>query len=76
MTGTSNVEHIQVILFDDTVQMHIDEVLTGRCSPMSNHQRLHMRHFQRFLQQRIIIQINLADRKIICSAPIGIHFSQ
>jgi hypothetical protein len=58
----SNVKHIQVILLDDPVQVHVDEVLTWRRAPVSDHQRLHMRQFQRLLQQRIVVEIKLADR--------------
>src|ERR1035441_5776183 len=35
MTGTGDVEHIQVKLLDHPVQMHIDEVLARRRAPMS-----------------------------------------
>ena len=43
MTGTGDVEHVQIMLFDDPVQMHIDEVLARRRAPVSDHQRLHVR---------------------------------
>src|SRR5271163_1226155 len=49
VTGTGDIEHIQVILLDDAIQMHIDEVLTWRRTPMPDYQRLHMRKFQRLL---------------------------
>ena len=47
MTGAGDVEHVQVILLDDPVQMHIDEVLPRRRAPVSDHQRLHMRQLER-----------------------------
>ena len=34
---TSYVKHIKVILLDDSVQVHIDEVLARRRAPVSNH---------------------------------------
>ena len=71
--GTGDVEHVQVILLDDPVQMHVDEVLARRRAPVPDHQRLHVRQFQRLLQQRIVVEINLADRQIVGGAPIGIH---
>src|SRR5208337_492200 len=73
VTGTGKVEHVQVILLDDPVQMHIDEVLARRRAPVSNHQHLHVRQFQRLLQQRVVVEINLADRKIVGGAPVGIY---
>ena len=45
VTGTGDIEHIQVILLDDPVQMHIDEILARRRAPVSDHQRLHVRQF-------------------------------
>src|ERR1019366_7612983 len=43
VAGARDIEHVQVILLYYTVQMHIDKVLSGRCAPMADHQRLHMR---------------------------------
>ena len=74
VAGTGDVEHVQVILLDDPVQMHIDEVLARRCAPVSDHQRLHVREFQRTFQQWIVVEINLADRQIVGGAPISVHF--
>ena len=47
MTGAGDVEHVEVVLLDDPVQVHIDEVLTRRRAPVSDHQRLHVRQLQR-----------------------------
>src|SRR5271155_2838129 len=38
VAGTRYVEHVQVILLDDPVQVHIDEVLTRHRAPVSDHQ--------------------------------------
>ena len=43
MTGPGNVEHVQVVLLDDPVQMHIDEILAWCRAPMPNHKRLDVR---------------------------------
>ena len=40
---TGDVQHIHILLLDDPVQVHIDEVLAGRRAPVSDHQRLHVR---------------------------------
>ena len=76
VTGTGDVEHVQVILLDDPVQMHIDEVLARRRAPVSDHQRLHMRQFQRLAQQRIVVEINLSDGQVVGGAPVGVHLAQ
>src|SRR6202048_2757566 len=35
VAGSGDVEHVQVVLRNDPVQVHIDEVLTRRRSPMT-----------------------------------------
>ena len=76
VTGTGDVEHVQVILLDDPVQVYVDEVLARRGAPMPDHQGLDVRQFQRLLQQRIVVEINLADREVVRGTPIGVHLSQ
>jgi hypothetical protein len=73
VTGTGDVEHIQVILLDDPVQVDIDEVLTRRRAPVPDHQRLHVGRFQRLFQQGVVVKIYLADRQIVGGAPVGVH---
>jgi hypothetical protein len=41
---------------------------------VSQQHGLHIRERERTLEQRIIEEINLADREVIRRAPIGIHF--
>ena len=43
VSGTGDVNHIQIILLDDPVQVHVDEVLARRRAPVSHHQRFHVR---------------------------------
>ena len=71
--GAGDVNHVEVVFFDDPVQMHVNEVLPGRRAPVSQQHVLHIRERQRPLQQRIVVKINLADRQIVGGAPVGIH---
>ena len=45
----------------------------GRRAPVSQQHVLHIRERQRPLQQRIVVEINLADRQIVRGAPVGVH---
>jgi len=72
VTGPGDVKHVQVILLDHPVQMHVNEILSRRRAPMSDHQRLHIREFKRPFEQRIVVKINLADRQIVGRPPVGI----
>ncbi len=72
MAGTGDIKHVKIILLDDPVQMHIDEVLARRSTPMPNHEGLHMSQRQRHAQKRIIVEINLPDRQVVGGAPVGV----
>jgi hypothetical protein len=70
---TGNIDHVQIVLADDTVQMDIDEILPWRGAPMADHERLDIGQLQLLAQQRIIVQIYLADREVVGGAPVGVH---
>ncbi len=76
VAGSGNIEHVQVIFLDDAVQMHIDEVLARRRAPVADHQGLDVSERQRLAQQRVVVQVDLSDRQIVGSAPVGIHQAQ
>ena len=76
MAGTGDIDHIQVILADDPVQMHIDKVLAGRSAPVPEQHRLDVLRPERRAKQGIITEIELADRQIIGRAPVGVNFTQ
>jgi VIT family len=71
---SGDVNHVQVIFLDDAIQVDVDEILPGGRAPVSQQHVLHIRERQRSLQQRIVIKINLPDRKIVGRPPIGIQF--
>ena len=72
VTGSGDVEHIQVILVDHPVQMHVDEILAGCRAPMADDERLDVGQLQGSFQQRIVIEVDLSDRYIIRGAPVSI----
>src|SRR5206468_8217610 len=46
VSGTGDVNHVEVIFFDDPVQMHVDEILPRCGAPMSQQHVLHIRERQ------------------------------
>src|SRR5262249_55628565 len=72
--GTSDVDHIQIVLLDKPVQMDVDKVQARRCSPVTEKPRLDVLFAERFPQQWVVIKINLPDGEIIGGAPIGVEF--
>jgi hypothetical protein len=53
--------------------MHVNEILPRRGSSVPQQQVLHIRQLQRPLQQRVGVEINLADRQKVGGTSITIH---
>jgi hypothetical protein len=73
MPGAGDVNHVEVVLLDDPVQVHVNEVLPGGRAPVSQQHMLHIAERQRPLQQGIVVEVDLPDRKIVRGPPVGIH---
>src|SRR5206468_3470635 len=65
MPGTGDVEHVQVVLLDQPVQMDVDEVQTWRGPPVAEKPWLDVLLGQWLLEQRVVIEVDLADRQVI-----------
>ncbi|MNC26087.1 hypothetical protein D3C75_742040 [compost metagenome] len=76
VAGAFDVEHIQIILGDGPVQVGIDKVLAWDGAPVADGLYLHMGILQRFLQQRVAFQVELAYGNIVGCAPIGVKLIQ
>ena len=74
MTGTDDVHHVQIVLFDQPVEVDIEKIQSRCRAPMPQQTGLDMFEPERGFEQRIVLQINLPDRKVIRRAPIGVHF--
>src|SRR5579859_6809989 len=62
VAGTGDVDHVEIVFFDDPVQVRVNEILSRGRAPMSEQHVLHVGQSQRTLQKRIVVEINLADR--------------
>ena len=76
VTGAGEVDHVQIIPLDNTVQMRIDEVLARAGAPVAHDGLLQVRGGQRPLQQGVIQQIELAGSEVIGCAPIRVDLLQ
>ena len=70
MPGSRDIDHIKVVLFDQAVQMSINEIQARRCSPVSQKPRFDVVLGEGLLQQWIVIEIDLADRQVVGRSPI------
>ena len=70
-----DIDHVEIELLDQTVQVRVNEIETRRRAPMAEQPRLDVRLLERNLQKRVVEQVNLADREVVCGAPIGVDES-
>ena len=73
MSRTGDVNDVRIMLFDEAVQMNVDEVLSRRGSPVTEQSRLDLFRLERFAKQGIFKQVDLADAKIVRCTPVAIH---
>src|ERR1700678_3547698 len=73
MPGPCNINDICIVLFDDAIQMNVDEVLSRRSSPMPKQSGFNLCRSERFSQQGIFKKVNLPNTQIIRGAPVAVH---
>ena len=74
MAGADHQQHVKLMRLDQPVQVHIDQVQSGRGAPMPEQAPLDVLQRQRRLQQRVVLQVDLSHRQVVGSAPPGVHF--
>ncbi len=74
--GSGDVDHVEIVQLDGSIEMNVDEILPRRRAPMPDHQRFDVSQLQRLAQHRIVVEIDLTDREIVGRAPIGVHQAQ
>ena len=72
VSGAGDVDHVEVELLDQPVEVDVDEVQARRRAPVAEQARLDVVLRQRDFQQRVVEQIDLPDRQIVRRAPIGV----
>src|SRR5690606_1481801 len=73
MARAADVDHIDVMSLDGTIQVNIDEVQAGRGTPMAKKPGLDMVDSQRLPEQRVVQKIDLPYRKEVCRPPVSIQ---
>ena len=61
MPRAGDVNDVRVVLFNEPVQMNVDEVLSRRSPPMAEQPRLDLLRLERLAKQGILKQVDLAD---------------
>src|SRR5215472_4459791 len=63
MTRTDHVNHVDVALTDNAIPVDVKEVQSGCGAPMTEQAGLHVVEGEAALKQRIVLEVDLADRK-------------
>ena len=72
MAGAGDVDHVEIELLDQPIEVHVDEVEARRRAPVPQEARLDVLLLERLTQQRIVEQVDLADGQIVGGAPVGV----
>ena len=73
MPGAGNVEHVEVVFVDQPIQVNVNEIQSGRRSPMAEQPWFDVLFGKGLLEQWVVIQIDLTDRQVIGGPPVRIH---
>jgi hypothetical protein len=76
VAGSCDVDHLQIVFLDETIEVRVDKIESGGGAPMPEQSGLHMLNLQRLPQQGIRIQVDLAHGKIVRGTPIGVDLAQ
>ena len=76
MAGAGDEQGIEVALDDDPVQVDVDEVESGRRSPVPEQARLDVLRAEGLAQQRIGKQVDLPDRQVVRGTPVRVDARQ
>ena len=69
VTGSGDVDHVQIARLDRAVHVRVDEVQPGRRAPVPEQARLDVLGRERLAQQRVVEQVDLADRQVVRGPP-------
>ena len=72
VAGSGDEQHLEVERFDQPIEVRVDEVEAGRRAPVAEQPRLDVLLDQRLAQQRVVEEIDLADRQVVGGAPVGV----
>ena len=68
-----DVDRVQVARADHAVHVRVDEVQARGRAPVAEQARLDVLEPQRLAQQRVVEQVDLADREVVRRPPVGVE---
>src|SRR5580704_5695409 len=76
MTWPSQEKYVEIVLFNQPVQMDIDQAHAGVRAPVTEQSKLCVFGLQWLFEERIIPQIDHAKTEVETRSPVSIHLSQ
>jgi hypothetical protein len=76
VTRPRQVDHLGVLLPYKAVEVGIDEAEAGGGTPVPEEARLYVRRIQRLMQERVVLQVDLAHSEVVCGLPVAVHLIQ
>jgi hypothetical protein len=73
VSGTRDVDRVQVLTADHPVHVGVDEVEARRGAPVAEQPRLDLRELERLVQKRVVEQVDLADGQIVRRPPVRVE---
>ena len=73
VTGAGHVDRVQAAPADRPVHVDVDEVQPGGRPPVAEQPGFYVLGVERFAEQRVREQVDLADRQVVRGAPPRIH---
>src|SRR4051794_19470551 len=73
VSGAGDVDRRQIALEDGPVEMRVEQIQPGRRPEVAEQTWLHMLGRERLLEQRVVEEVDLPDREVVRSPPIGVE---
>ncbi len=76
MSGTGEEDQVEIVFFDEPVEMHPCEGLAGIGAPVAEQAVLDVLRLERLSHKRVLREIDHADAEVVAGSPIGVHLVQ
>src|SRR5262245_13368014 len=76
MARPGNVDHVKIVFLYYSVEMRINKIETRRGTPVPQQPWLDMLFGQGFFEQRVVVEVNLAHRKVVRCPPVSVELFQ
>ena len=73
VAGAGDVYHVEVEFLDDTVEVSVNEVLSGNGAPVADDLLLDVVLAEGLLQHGVVQQVELAGGQVVGGAPVLVH---